>query len=84
MPMSSASKASWKRWAVDALEHAVRTFAASVLAAAPVVSGSVAVGDLISQDVLSIGLGSAAVSMLISVVGSRRGYTDNASVRTRG
>lgn len=71
-----------RAWALDAGEHAVRALAGATLAAAPVASDSgVAIEAFLEWEPWSIGLGAAAVSLLMSIAGSRVGQPNTASLR---
>ena len=69
-------------WAVDTAEHAVRAFAGATLAAVPVASDNgVSLASFAEWEPWSVGAGSAIISILMSIVGSRRGAPNTASLR---
>jgi hypothetical protein len=69
-------------WAIDTGEHAVRALAGATLAAVPVASDNgVSIEAFLEWEPWSIGLGSAAISLLMSIVGRTRGAPNTASLR---
>ena len=69
----------WKAWGKDAAERAVRTYAQATVAALPVV-GDFSIEGFFVWEPHSIGLGAAAISVLMSLGARKTGSPSSARI----
>jgi hypothetical protein len=79
-PHNLLSRRRWRAWANDAGERAIRTYAQATVAALPVV-GDFSIEGLFVWEPHSIGLGAAAISVLMSLAAKQTGAKSTAKFR---
>jgi hypothetical protein len=71
----------FRAWALDAGERAVRTYAQATIAALPLADSGLSIEAFAQWEPHSVGLGAAALSLLMSLGAKRTGSPSSARLR---